>query len=35
VPIVRLQFGDSASVTVTLVRATSPVLVTVILKVAV
>src|SRR5207237_10551299 len=34
VPIVRLQFGDSASVTVTLVRATSPVLVTVIVKVA-
>ena len=34
-PIVRSQFGERASVTVTLVRATSPVLVTVILKVAV
>ena len=31
----RLQFGDSASVTATLVRATSPVFVTVIVKVAV
>src|SRR5437762_2174719 len=33
-PIVLLQFGESASVTVTSVRATSPVLVTVIVKVA-
>ena len=34
-PIVRLQFGESGSLTVTLVRATSPVLVTVIVKFAV
>src|SRR5438067_5381457 len=35
VPIVRLQFGESGSVTVTLVSSTSPVFVTVILNVAV
>ena len=35
VPIVFAQFGDSGSVTVTFVRVTGPVFVTVIVKVAV